>query len=53
MSLRVSNQNRRLMERLSAILAARVALLERENLKNQNGLRSNAVAQENGAMGRN
>ena len=51
MSMRVSNQNRRLMERLSAIMAARVALLERENLRRQNELRSNAVAQENGAMG--
>jgi hypothetical protein len=53
MTLRVSNQNRRLMERLSAIMAARVALSERENLRNQNGLRSNAVAQGNGAMSAN
>ncbi len=51
MSLRVSNQNRRLMERLSAIMATRDALAEQGNIHAENGQRANAVAQTNGAMG--
>ena len=50
MSIRVSNQNRRLMERLSAIMATRVALAENQNIHRQNALRGNAAAQANGAM---
>ena len=50
MSIRVSNQNRRLMERLSAIMATRVALAENRNIHRQNALRGNAAAQANGAM---
>ncbi|MBU2761101.1 hypothetical protein [Acidithiobacillus sulfurivorans] len=50
MSLRVSNQNRRLMERLSAIMATRVALAEQQNLHAENPRRGNAMAQSNGAI---
>lgn len=50
MDIRVSNQNRRLMERLSAIMATRVALAENRNIRGQNALRGNAAAEANGAM---
>lgn len=50
MSLRASNQNRRLMERLSAIMAARVALSEQPDIHAENRRRADAVAQTNGAV---
>jgi hypothetical protein len=50
MSLQVSNDNRRLMERLSAIMATRVSLMENQNIHAENGKRADAMAQMNGAM---